>query len=81
MEKSTQSIDFRQKSQFCSTGDQGKEKNHLFFSSLQVGVHIQSFILGTFEIAEFSEIFRSVDHVKYESQVRSQQLLFVQFSR
>ena len=27
------------------------------------------------------EIFRSVNHVKYEGQVRSQHLLFVQFSR
>ena len=27
------------------------------------------------------EIFKSVDHVKYEGQVRSQHLLFVQFSR
>ena len=27
------------------------------------------------------EIFRPVDHVKYEGQVRSQHLLFVQFSR
>ena len=26
------------------------------------------------------EIFKSVDHVKYEGQVRSQHLLFVQFS-
>ena len=26
------------------------------------------------------EIFKSVDHVKYEDQVRSQHLLFVQFS-
>ena len=27
------------------------------------------------------EIFRSADHVKYEDQVRSQHLLFVEFSR
>ena len=27
------------------------------------------------------EIFKPVDHVKYEGQVRSQHLLFVQFSR
>ena len=27
------------------------------------------------------EIFKSVDHLKYEGQVRSQHLLFVQFSR
>ena len=27
------------------------------------------------------EIFKSVDHVKYEGQVRSQHLLFMQFSR
>ena len=27
------------------------------------------------------EIFKSVDHVRYESQVRSQHLLFVQFFR
>ena len=27
------------------------------------------------------EIFRSVDHVKYEGQVKSQHLLFVQFFR
>ena len=27
------------------------------------------------------EIFKSVDHVKYEGQVRSRHLLFVQFSR
>ena len=27
------------------------------------------------------EIFKPVDHVKYESQVKSQHLLFVQFSR
>ena len=27
------------------------------------------------------ESFKSVDHVKYEGQVRSQHLLFVQFSR
>ena len=27
------------------------------------------------------EIFKSVDHVKYEGQVRSQHLLFVQLSR
>ena len=27
------------------------------------------------------EIFKPVDHVKYESQVRSQHFLFVQFSR
>ena len=27
------------------------------------------------------EIFKPVDHVKYEDQVRSQHLLFVQFSR
>ena len=27
------------------------------------------------------EIFKSVDHVKHEGQVRSQHLLFVQFSR
>ena len=27
------------------------------------------------------EIFKSVDHVKYEGQVRSQHLLFVQFLR
>ena len=27
------------------------------------------------------ENFKSVDHVKYEGQVRSQHLLFVQFSR
>ena len=27
------------------------------------------------------EIFKSNDHVKYEGQVRSQHLLFVQFSR
>ena len=27
------------------------------------------------------EIFKSVDHVKYEGQVRSKQLLFVQSSR
>ena len=27
------------------------------------------------------EIFKLVDHVKYEGQVRSQHLLFVQFSR
>ena len=27
------------------------------------------------------EIFKPVDHVKYESQVKSQHFLFVQFSR
>ena len=27
------------------------------------------------------EIFKSVDHVKYDGEVRSQHLLFVQFSR
>ena len=27
------------------------------------------------------EIFKTVDHVKYEGQIRSQHLLFVQFSR
>ena len=27
------------------------------------------------------EIFKSIDHLKYEGQIRSQNLLFVQFSR